>query len=320
MRPRPHYRLPADKREQLRRAARLEWLTIFFLLTIIGVMALTMGSSQAMRTAWMEDLLSLVPPIAFLAARRRAQRPPDAEHPYGHRRAMGLSFLAAAVAILAFGILMLTESAISLATKEHPTIGHFYGLGQSWPIWAGWPMIAALVYSMIPPIALGRIKLRMARELNDKTLYADAIMNKDDWMTAGAAALGIVGVGFGIWWSDAAAAGLISLNVLRDGFGNARAAMADLMDRSPTDVAREEPLHLEERLEEALRQLPEVRDVGVRLREEGETIAGEIFVVLADDGDIARRLARIGKRAASLDWRLHGLVVAPVEAVDSADA
>ena len=44
-------------------------------------------------------------------------------------------------------------------------------------------MIAALVYSVIPPFVLGRMKLPLAAELHDKTLQTDANLNKGDWLT-----------------------------------------------------------------------------------------------------------------------------------------
>jgi cobalt-zinc-cadmium efflux system protein len=41
-------------------------------------MGLSMGSSQAMRTAWIEDTLGLVPPIVFLIAARFEERASNA--------------------------------------------------------------------------------------------------------------------------------------------------------------------------------------------------------------------------------------------------
>ena len=60
------YKLPPDKAEVLRRAKRLEWTFIAFLLSIIVVMALVMGSSQTMKAMWIEDTLSLIPSCSFL--------------------------------------------------------------------------------------------------------------------------------------------------------------------------------------------------------------------------------------------------------------
>lgn len=77
-------------------------------------------------------------------------------------------------AILLFGLFMLISSLSSLLRQEHPSIGHFQLFDWQYPIWAGWVMIAALLYSIIPPVILGRMKLPLARALHESTLYADA--------------------------------------------------------------------------------------------------------------------------------------------------
>ena len=59
-------------------------------------------------------------------------------------------------------------------------------------------MIAALATTMPPAILLGRAKLKIAREIHDKVLFADAEMNRADWLTAGAAILGVLGIGAGL--------------------------------------------------------------------------------------------------------------------------
>ncbi|MEZ4680235.1 MAG: cation transporter [Caldilineaceae bacterium] len=201
MKVRPNYQLPQEKQQKLKRAIRLEWITIFFMVTIIAVMYLTMGASQAMKTAWIEDLLSLIPPISFLVAMHFRDHRPTNSYPYGYRRVTLLSFLMAAVAILGLGLYMIYDSAASLINQEHPTLGHFDLFG--WYVWSGWVMIAALVYSVIPPIILGRMKLPLGKELHEKTLHADATMNKADWTTGAAAIFGIVGLGLGWWWASA---------------------------------------------------------------------------------------------------------------------
>lgn len=315
MKLRPQYRLPQEKEDKLKRAVRLEWITIFFLLTITVVMYLAKGSSQAMKTAWIEDILSLIPPIVFLIAMRFRDRPPTQDFPYGYRRTAVLAFLSAAVAILVLGLYVLYDAVRALVTQHHPTIGHYSIFGTTWEIWGGWVMIAALIYSMIPPVILGRMKLSLAEEIHEKTLHADASMNKADWMTAGAAILGVLGVGIGWWWADAVAAGIISLDIVKDGVTNVKRAMADLMDRRPTAVSGGDLLSLPDDIVAELRSLPDVLDADVRLREEGHVISGELFVVLAGQDDVARRLAEIAQHAAGLDWRLYNLVVMPVESI-----
>jgi divalent metal cation (Fe/Co/Zn/Cd) transporter len=81
--------LPRKQVETLRRAIRLEWITIGFLVVAVTLVGLVLGNSQAMKAAWAEDLLSLLPPIAFLVAVRIIRKPPSRERPYGYHRSVG---------------------------------------------------------------------------------------------------------------------------------------------------------------------------------------------------------------------------------------
>jgi hypothetical protein len=73
------YRLPAEKRRARQRAVRLEWWTLGWMASVVVAVGSTMGSSQAMKTAWAEDLLSLVPPLpTWWPAARSPAHPPSA--------------------------------------------------------------------------------------------------------------------------------------------------------------------------------------------------------------------------------------------------
>jgi divalent metal cation (Fe/Co/Zn/Cd) transporter len=179
-------------------------------------------------------------------------------------------------------------------------------------IWLGWLMLPALAWSALPAVFLGRAKQPLARELHDKVLFADAEMNRADWLTAGAAMLGVIGIGFGLWWADAVAATIISLDITHDGYKNLKVAVADLMDKEPTvaDHSRPDPLPLWVKNELLL--LDWVKDAEVRLRELGHVFTGEAFVVPVDDTDLIERIEQASEHLLDLDWRLHELVITPV--------
>ncbi len=155
---------------------RLEWLTLAYLATAVVVVFLTLGGSQAMKAAWIEDLLSLLPPIAFLVAARFRTRVPTDRFPWGYHRSVTVGYLVASVALLALGAYVLFDSAMRLVLAEHPPIGTVVVFGQQ--LWLGWLMLAALVYTGVPPVLLGRRKLKLAAKLHDQVLYADAEMNR----------------------------------------------------------------------------------------------------------------------------------------------
>ncbi len=310
------YQLPEDKKQLLDKARRLEWITLFFQISIVIVMYLALGSSQAMKTAWVEDILSTIPPIVFLVSLYIRGRAPDTDYPYGYLRVTLLAFLMAAVAILVVGLYLIYDASLSLIKQEHPTLGHVSLFGHY--VWSGWVMIAALTYAMVPPVILGRMKIKKAKDLHEKTLYAGATMNKADWMTSAAAIVGIIGIGFGIWWLDSAAAIFIAFDILKDGYKNIKGAMADLMDSRPRSVEEGKPLGMEERLVEEVLRSPLVENASVRLREEGITVCGEVFVQLKDgQGELGRQLMALSDEIAKIDWRYHDLVIMPVDKIGS---
>jgi cation diffusion facilitator family transporter len=250
----------------------------------------------------------------FLVAYRVRRFRPDERFPYGYHRVVTIAFLCASLALFAMGGFLLVDAVLKLVRQEHPTIGTVVVFGQ--PIWLGWLMLPALLWSAVPAVFLGRAKLPLARALHDKVLFADAQMNKADWMTAAAAMAGVIGIGCGLWWADAAAAALISASILRDGWSNLSAAVTDLMDRRPETVDHEAIDPLTARLATELERLEWVKEAKVRLREAGHVFFGEAFVVPADERELVSRIEAATELAYALDWRLHDLVIYPVRSVE----
>ncbi|MGH2807192.1 MAG: cation diffusion facilitator family transporter [Actinomycetota bacterium] len=306
----PRFEFPSRKRNVYERAIKLEWITIAYLITAIIAIYLTLGSSQAMKTAWFEDMLSLIPPLAFLVANRIRSRIPDSNHPYGWHRSISIGYLVAALALAGMGSFLLFDAVMKLATFEHPSIGTVSLFGHQ--IWLGWLMIPAAAYSGLPAMLIGRMKLPLANELHDKVLFADAKMNKADWLTAVAAILGVLGIAWGLWWADAVAASVISLDIIRDGVTNLRASVSDLMDSAPTVVDGSSVDPLPARMETEMKKLSWVRDARVRMREDGHVYFGEIFVIPTSDEKLTENIDDAAAHLASLDWRLNDVTIMPV--------
>ena len=308
--------IPEDKKELIERVKRIELWSIFFLCSIVILLAFTMGSSQAMKAMWIEDTISLIPTTAVLVGIYLRRWAPNENFPYGYRRGVQIGFLTAAVALSGFGLYLLVDSVYSLIIGHHPTIQTIEVFGTR--VWLGWLMIAALAYSVIPPYVLGRIKRPLAEELHDKTLYADATIDKGDWLAGIAAIAGITGIAYGYWWADSAAAALISLEIVKDGMSNLKNSVQQLMNMRPTDVANKESDPIYEKVEGAITNLPWVREASIRLREDGDVLAGEAFVVPVDETDLLRRLTEAGERVESLDWRLQDFNIVPVRSLNGA--
>ena len=229
------FTLPEDRKELIKKASKLEIVTIVFMMSVVVLMYLAAGQSQSMKTALLEDVLSIIPPIAFLWGHKISDRDPDHWFPYGYRRSTLIGYLAASVALVVLGLFSLYESGAALVHGTRPSLGLTSLFGYR--IWEGWLMVAALAYSVVPIVFLGRAKKNLAEKLGDHTLQADSATNRADWLTGLAAAVGIIGIGLGWWWSDATMALLISVDIVRDGSVYLRNAVGGLMDRAPSEVS-----------------------------------------------------------------------------------
>jgi divalent metal cation (Fe/Co/Zn/Cd) transporter len=298
---------PHEIEGSLRTAKTLSWVSIVYMLSVVVLMYLVMGSSQAMKSAWVEDLLTLIPPAAFLIAHRVQFWKPNDVFPYGYLRAVNIAFLLAAFSLLAVGVLLVIDGAEVLFSGHHPSIGAAQVFGRT--IWLGWLMIPVLLWSMIPAYFLGRKKKKVAAEIHDKTLYADADMNSADWRTGGAAIFGILGIGIGWWWADAAAALFISVSVLHDGYANLKEVIGDLCDRRPQKVNHRPWMELEVEIIQRLQALDWVGAVEVRLREHGHVVMGEAFITPANRDYDEKSVLEATCLLEEIDWRLHEIVL-----------
>lgn len=269
-----------QQQRAMRRAITLEWITLIWMACTVGLVALVAGQSQAMRAAWAEDMLSLLPPLAFLVATRRIRKRPDRLHPYGCHRSIGVAHLVAAIALLTMGGYLAVDSVMGLVTVERPPIGLTVLFGH--PIWAGWLMVIVMTVTSIGPVILGRMKLKLSEQLHDKVLFADADMNKADWSTAVVTIAGVLGVGLGLWWADATAALLVSLSILRDGVKNLRGSIGGLTDAEARTYDEAEPHPLTRQVEIEAEQEHWVGEARARVRDEGHVFHAEVFVVPAD--------------------------------------
>ncbi|WP_455133974.1 cation transporter [Microbacterium aurum] len=302
--------LPAAQQEALQKAIRWEWFTIGYTSITIVLIAFVVGGSQAMKTAWIEDMLSLIPQVAFLVSLLFIRHPPSRSFPYGLHRVMGVGHLVAGVALLAIGGNLAVESIGGLIRQEHPAIGTVQLFGQT--IWLGWLMVAVMILVVPGPFFYGHAKAKLAPKLHNKVLYADADMAKADWTTTVASVVGVLGIGVGLWWLDGAAALFISLGIVRDGYKNTRSAVLDLMDQRARSHDDAEPHPLMRRIVRDLEAQPWVREASVRMRDMGQVFHVEAFVVPH------RRRVRLDsvedarQRIAGLDWKVQDVVVIPV--------
>jgi divalent metal cation (Fe/Co/Zn/Cd) transporter len=95
----PGNEFPAEQSNSLTSARRLEWITLAYMTSVVISMYFVMGTSEAMKTVWFEDLLSFIPPLVFLGATNIASWEPAERFPYGFHRVTSIAFLCGAIAL-----------------------------------------------------------------------------------------------------------------------------------------------------------------------------------------------------------------------------
>jgi divalent metal cation (Fe/Co/Zn/Cd) transporter len=99
-------------------------------------------------------------------------------------------------------------------------------------------------------------------------------MQKADWLTALGGIAGVLGIGLGLWWADAMAAALISINIIHDGIGALRSSIAELVDGAPRQLEKDEVSLDADALKVALEQ--RYPGAEIRLRETGRYIHAQV--------------------------------------------
>lgn len=302
--------LPPEQANDMSKAHKLEVFTAVYIFTVVIVMYLAMSSSQAMKAAWVEDFMSIIPAITFLIAHRFYQKKPNEIFPYGFHRVFSIGFAIGSVTLLGIGLFIFFDSLMTLITVEHATIKHVEIFGMQ--VWFGWLMIAALVYSFVPTIILGRKKIPIAINLHNKLLLVDAETQKADWMTAIAAILGILGIGLGLWWADAVAAIFISFEITRDGFKRTSDVVKDFLGKIPTTIEKGDVHPINEDIVKFLETQDWIKDFRIRIREEGQIFIGEAFVIPKTEKDLIDNIMRCHAEIKKIDWKVHEIVIQPV--------
>jgi cation diffusion facilitator family transporter len=167
----------------------------------------------------LDNLFDGVSNVIGLIAVRISSRPPDADHPYGHRKFETLAalFIAGALFLTAWE---LANSAISRLFNPPPLEFNAWSVG------------ALLVGSAVQAVT-GLWELKKARELDSEVLRADA---RHTLASIGVSAAVLVGLGL-VWlgydWADPAIALLVAGVIAKIGVDTVRENVPALVDRAP---------------------------------------------------------------------------------------
>jgi cation diffusion facilitator family transporter len=162
-----------------------------------------------------------------------ASRPPDANHPYGHRKYETFAALGVAAMLLLGCQEIIRQAVRRLQSPEAPEIGT-----------AGFLIV---VGTLVINLAVVMYERRAGRELNSELLESDAAHTMSDVFATGLVLASMVATRFGIGWADPLAAGIVVILILRAGFQIVQSTLSTLSDERRLPPAEVETTALEER-------------------------------------------------------------------------
>jgi cation diffusion facilitator family transporter len=220
--------------------------------TLLVVLKLGTGiltGSLGLISAGIESSGDVVAAILTFLAIRLGGRPPDADHPYGHRRAENLGSLGEAAILTGGGIFIVIEA---IGQLTHGTES----------LTAGWYIFAVIGVALIIDASRIVVSLRTARRYRSAALRSNAFHFAGDMAGSLAVLAGLAAVAAGFEAGDAIAALVVACIIFAAAgrllYENARV----LMDTVPGDA--------QARAEQAINGLGEAVDLRrLRLRESG---------------------------------------------------
>lgn len=193
-------------------------LLVNLLLGTVKLVGGIIGNSFALIADAVNSIGDVVTTIAVLFALRVAQRPADAEHPYGHTRAEGIAATNVALLVMISALLVGWE-AIQRITVPHAIP----------PFWTLWIAGANILIKE----GLYQYKMRVGKRTGSAAIIANAWDHRSDALCSLAVLIGLSAVRFGgenLFWADDVASLVVVAAIVWTGFQLFRSSANELMD------------------------------------------------------------------------------------------
>jgi cation diffusion facilitator family transporter len=239
------------------------------LLGLVKLIGGIVGNSFALIADAVNSLGDVVTTLAVLFALKVAQRPADAEHPYGHTRAEGIAATNVAVLVILSALLVGWE-AIQRFSMEH----------NMPPVWTLWIAGANIIIKE----GLYQYKVRVGRRTKSAALIANAWDHRSDALCALAVLIGLSAIRLGgekYLWADEAASLVVALALVWSGIALFRNSASELMD------VQADPEYVD-RIRSSARNVPGVKDVETLwVRKSGLEFFADIHIEVDQDLSVA---------------------------------
>jgi cation diffusion facilitator family transporter len=259
--------------------------------TSIGIL----GHSPALLADGINSTSDVASYLVVGAFMRRAGKPPDQEHPYGHRQLES-------IAALVVGSFVIT-AAIAIFWNSINAIYDLW-LGDSDFTGAGQMALWVALFSVLIKLGLTIFTRRIGRETSNAAVIALAYDHRNDLFSSLAVTLGIILGRMGYLWVDPLAGAIVALVVLRTGIEIIRDSSYELMDTVPAETLASRITYLVQEVP-GVKQIEEIHahrfgpylvvnvtigiDGNISVAK-GDAIASQVEKVLYQDIELLRRV------------------------------
>ncbi len=171
---------------------------------------------------------------------RKARKPPDTKHPFGHGDVEALIGLFVAISLVIVAYELGKQSVFRLIQQRYGTVG--------------WLAILASGVSTVVKIALALYTSKLGEEVHSPALQAQAWDHKSDALSSAAVMFGVTGAHLGVGVLDPLLAFLVALVIGWMGIRVGKSNIENLIGTVPD-------LEMVERIEEIASGVKEVREV-----------------------------------------------------------
>ncbi|WP_324715413.1 cation diffusion facilitator family transporter [Carboxydochorda subterranea] len=231
-------------------------IVINLALSAVKIAAGIAGRSYAVVADGFESLTDIGTTLGFVAALRWGDRPPDADHPYGHRRVESEITRVLMLALMAIGIVIGWRALVAFGRAERPT----------------WVAPAVALLTIGAKEWMYWYTLAAGRRLQSEALVANAWHHRTDALDSLGTVAAAVGAILGWRWLDPLA-GLIVAGVILVIAGRLYwQATRELVDTAP-------PEPVMQRMREAVEATPGVHSLSrLRARLHGTRVLADLVI------------------------------------------
>lgn len=199
------------------------WLSIvtYILLSVFKIGVGYYTTSEALTADGINNTTDIVASLAVLIGLRISRKPPDKDHPYGHRRAESIASLVASFIMAAVGIEVMIHASKTFLSGERPT-----------------PDMASAWVAILSAIVMWWVYMynrRLANRVNSHSLKAAAQDNRSDVLVSIGTAVGIFGSQLGYPVMDSITAFVVGIIICKTAweiFSEASHALTDGFDEN----------------------------------------------------------------------------------------